>query len=70
MKSWVKFGLIWGVFMMLAINVVFPLFDGTGISVTRLLVALPVWLVFGLIFGYVSRKKDRSKENQPTDKIK
>jgi hypothetical protein len=69
MKSWVKFGLIWGVFMMLAINVVFPLFDGTGISWVRLLVALPVWVVFGLIFGYVSRKKDKGTQNKPNDKI-
>ncbi|MCO6146762.1 hypothetical protein [Flavobacterium sp. NRK1] len=58
MKSWVKFGLFWGVFMALFINVVFPLFDGTEIIPMKLLVSIPVWLVFGLIFGYVSRKKD------------
>lgn len=64
MKSWVKFGLIWGAFMMLVINVVFPLLDGSGISGTKILVAFPVWIVFGLIFGYVSRKKPAKNQTE------
>jgi len=57
MKSWVKFGLFWGVFMAVFLNVVFPLMDGTKIVPLKLAVSIPVWIVFGLIFGYVSRKK-------------
>lgn len=58
MKSWIKFGLFWGMFMALAINILFPLFDGTEIVPMKVLVSIPFWLVGGLIFGYVSRKKE------------
>ena len=63
MKSWVKFGLFWGLFMAVVLNVLFPLFDGTAIQPMKLLVSIPVWLVFGLIFGYVSRKKQSKNVN-------
>lgn len=62
MKSWVKFGLFWGLFMGLMITVVFPLFDGTAIVLTKVLVSIPFWLMGGLIFGYVSRKKEPKQE--------
>lgn len=61
MKNWVKFGLFWGLFMAIFINVVFPLFDGTEIVLTKVLVSIPFWLLGGLIFGYVSRKKEPKK---------
>jgi hypothetical protein len=64
MKKWVKFGLLWGFFMLIMLNVIFPLLDGTGVPLKRLLVAIPVWLVFGLIFGYVSRKKESKKQEE------
>lgn len=62
MKSWIKFGLFWGMFMALVINVLFPLFDGTEIVPLKVLVSIPFWLVGGLIFGYVSRKKESKKQ--------
>jgi len=48
--------------MVVAINVLFPLFDGEAVQPIKLLVSIPVWLVFGLIFGYVSRKKEPKKQ--------
>ncbi|MHA3788069.1 hypothetical protein ACX0HA_07655 [Flavobacterium hauense] len=63
-KPWIRFGLFWGLLMALFINVIFPLFDGTAIVPMKLLVSVPVWLIFGLIFGYVSRKKESKKPNQ------
>jgi hypothetical protein len=57
MKSWIKFGLIWGVFMFLILNIAFPLFDKEPLNINKMLVSFPFWLVGGLIFGYVSRKK-------------
>ena len=62
MKSWIKFGLFWGVFMATFINVLFPLMDGTATNPMKLLVSIPVWLLFGLVFGYVSRKKEPKKQ--------
>lgn len=63
MKSWMKFGLIWGVVMFIILNIIFPLVDGEKIIVKKLLLFLPLWLVFGLIFGYISqsRKKNMDK---------
>ena len=57
MKSWVKFGLIWAAFMYLMMVVLFPLWDKKDITPKSLLIGVPVWLIGGLIFGYVSRKK-------------
>lgn len=62
MKSWVKFGLLWGVFMFLILNIAFPLWDNQPMDYQAMLISLPFWIIGGLIFGYVSRKKG------PTDK--
>ncbi len=62
MKSWVKFGLIWGAFMFVMMNIVFPLIDGKGIVLNSLLLGIPVWLVGGLIFGYVSQGRKPKKQ--------
>jgi predicted membrane-bound mannosyltransferase len=61
-KSWVKFGLVWGFFMAVVLNIGFPLFDGTAIDWTKAAVSVPFWIVAGLIFGYVSRKKKNIKK--------
>jgi len=63
-KNWVKFGLGWGLFMLFMLNVIFPLLDGGGISWQKILIGLPVWLAFGLIFGYVSRKKEPKNNDE------
>lgn len=65
MKSWIKFGLIWGVFMFLMMNIVFPLWDKKDITLKNILIGIPFWTIGGLIFGYVSRKKD-NKSNSST----
>ena len=57
MKSWVKFGLIWGGFMFIMMVIVFPLFDDEPITLKSVLIGLPLWTLAGLIFSYVSRKK-------------
>lgn len=62
MKSWVKFGLIWGLFMCFVMNVALPLWDNEKLILPKLLIAIPIWIIFGLIFGYVSRKKEPKKQ--------
>lgn len=62
MKSWIKFGLFWGLFMAVVLNVFFPLFDGEPIQPMKALISIPFWLIGGLIFGYVSRKKEPKKQ--------
>ena len=62
MKSWVKFGLIWGLFMCFIMNVALPLWDNEKLILPKLLIAIPIWIIFVLIFGYVSRKKEPKKQ--------
>jgi len=62
MKSWVKFGLLWGVFMFLILNVGFPIWDNVALDYQKMLISLPIWLIGGLIFGYVSRRKKTDKQ--------
>ena len=62
MKSWVKFGLLWGMIMFLILNVGFPLWDNEPLNYEGMQVSLPFWLIGGLIFGYVSRKKNPNKQ--------
>lgn len=62
MKSWVKFGLVWGIFMFLVLNVGFPIWDNQPLNYQGMLISLPLWLFGGLIFGYVSRRKNPKKE--------
>lgn len=59
MKSWMKFGLIWGVVMFIILNIIFPLVDGEKIIVGKLLLFFPLWLVFGIIFGYISQSRKK-----------
>lgn len=63
MKSWVKFGLLWGAFMFLMINIVFPLWDKKEITATTFLIGLPIWLIAGILFGYVSRNRKKQISN-------
>lgn len=62
MKSWVKFGLVWGIFMFLVINVGFPIWDNVALDYQKMLISLPIWIIGGLIFGYVSRRKKTDKQ--------
>lgn len=64
MKSWVKFGLIWGVVMFLILNIIFPLIDGEELIMMKLLIFFPVWLIFGLLFGYVSQSRKKKIDKQ------
>jgi uncharacterized membrane protein len=43
-------------------NVALPLWDNEKLILPKLLIAIPIWIIFGLIFGYVSRKKEPKKQ--------
>jgi hypothetical protein len=62
MKSWIKFGVGWGIFMFLMMNVIFPLFDKKEVGMQEMLISFPLWLMGGLLFGYVSRGKNTSNK--------
>jgi hypothetical protein len=62
MKKWVRSGLVWGGVLYILTMVVFPLFDHERFTLTKILLGIPLWIVVGLIIGYLLKgnKKDKS----------
>lgn len=57
MKPWVKTGLIWGATVFILLAFVFPFFKNEEITQQHILMHFFSWLIGGLIFGYVTKKK-------------
>jgi len=51
MKKWIKYGLLWGLWMLLCINIILPLVE-KDFNWTNVLIGLPIWTTAGLAFGY------------------
>lgn len=60
MKRWIKYGLYSGLSMLFAMGIFFPLLDGS-FSAIRLLTGLPVFAIFGLLWGYFMFGKQTTK---------
>ncbi len=56
MKAWIKIGLLWGLFMFVIMTFVWPAIEGDEISLKRILIGIPIWLIGGIGFGYSMRK--------------
>lgn len=54
--AWWSVGLRWGLFMFICSSLLFPLIDGEGITIKRLLIGIPIWIIGGLLFGYSIKK--------------
>lgn len=54
-KNWLKSGLFFGTFMYVSMIIVFPLIDGEVITLRRMLIGIPVWLICGLGWGYIMK---------------
>ena len=63
MKDWVKVGLVWGVWMFLAMAFVWPLIDREGITLKTVIIKFIYWIIAGLVFGYLSAKYKIAKAN-------
>ncbi len=61
MKKWVKQSLIQAFWMLMVLGVVFPLIDDT-FSVTKLIIAIPVFVAFGLLWGYFMYGRNTTKK--------
>ncbi len=62
MKKWVRSGLVWGGILYFITMILFPLFDHERFTITKILLGIPLWIVVGLIIGYlVVRKKKRNR---------
>ncbi len=54
-KSWIKTGLIWGVFMFLIMSIGLPYFGGQEITWKASLLGFVAWTIGGLVFGYTMK---------------
>ena len=61
MKRWVRYGLFFGLCMLTGIMIIFPLIDGT-FSITKLFIGIPVFTLFGLLWGYLLFRKQTNKK--------
>ncbi len=59
MKSkqyWFISGLVFGMVMFLLMEIITPLTEGLDITSRRILISIPIWLLGGLLWGYVMHK--------------
>ncbi len=69
-KNWVLQGVIWGILMILFMEVLYPLSQKEPITLKSLTIGIPLWLIGGLVIGYVSKTvfnkmgKDTPAHNQ------
>jgi len=61
MKKWVRSGLVWGGVLYILTMVVFPLFDHERFTLTKILLGIPLWIITGLIIGYLLKGKKTDK---------
>lgn len=60
MKHWAVYGILWGLFMYVVMTFIVPLIRAEEITTRQILTAIPIWLIGGLIFGYINKLiKDR-----------
>lgn len=65
MKKHIIAGLIYGVFMFIAMEIVLPLLRDNEITAATLAVGAFIWGFAGIIFGYfISRQKPKPVEKQ------
>ncbi|MHA3788070.1 hypothetical protein ACX0HA_07660 [Flavobacterium hauense] len=61
MKKWVRSGLVWGGVLYILTMVIFPLFDHERFTLSKILLGIPLWIVVGLIIGYLLKGRKTGK---------
>lgn len=56
MKKWQKVGISWALWMFVIMTFVWPLIDGEEITLKKILIGIPIWLIGGLAFGWTMKK--------------
>lgn len=63
MKKWVKWGLLWGTIFYIITMILFPVIDGEKLNVTKMLFGIPLWVMTGLILGYMFANKKKRRRS-------
>lgn len=69
-KQWVFDGIAWGVIMYVLMTFIVPItgVDDSPITLRKSLISIPVWLLGGLLFGFVMQKiNDKYPRKQNKD---
>ncbi len=61
---WWRSGLIFGLFLYVFMEVLYPLISGKGITPQELLIGIPLWTCGGLVYGYMMKKMTRKKQSE------
>ena len=64
MKKHTKEGILWGVWMFVFMEVIFPLIKGEEITLKPMLFAIPFWAFAGFFISFVDRKYSFKKEKK------
>ena len=54
-KSWLRSGLLWGLFMFVSMTLIVPLIEQNPITLKSILIGFPIWLISGLGWGYIMK---------------
>ena len=63
MKKWVKWGLVWGAIFYIITMFLFPVIDGEKFDITKILLGIPLWVMTGLILGYMFANKKKRRRS-------
>ena len=61
-SQWFLFGVVFGVFMYVFMEILFPLIERESLTPKRLLIGIPIWLIAGLVFGLLTKWINRRKK--------
>jgi hypothetical protein len=54
-RQWIYSGLAFGVIMYLQMTIVYPLFKGDDITLRNIIIAIPIWIIAGVLFGFTMK---------------
>ncbi len=64
MKKWVRSGLVWAGILYVITMVLFPLVDHESFNWEKLLLGIPLWIVVGLVLGFLFEKKGKGAKKK------
>ncbi|MDD3078811.1 MAG: hypothetical protein PHH37_06875 [Paludibacter sp.] len=60
--SWLKIGFAWSGIMFILMTIINPLITGEEITLTMILIGIPIWTIAGLGFGYTMKYLNFTKK--------
>ena len=62
-NGWIKQGLLWGLIMFIICGIIFNYLMNGEITTRNIIIAIPLWTVAGLAYGYFVKRYALYKEN-------